>query len=423
MPHRDIREYDAKTLLARHLGQYLKTLPPPDTRVVQVTHETDLKNLVEAHPWLLKTKLTVKPDMLFGKRGKLGLVELDVDWEKAKQWISQHKKPTNIGGVSGTLTHFLIEPYIQHKTEYYLSISTEREYDKILFSTQGGVDIEDGWEHKVQELHIPMGEALDEQRLQQTLLEGVAKEERALVAAYMASIYTFFQEMGFTNFETNPFCMVDGHICFLDVVASIDDASPSSVQRHWTWEEFPNAFGSQRTPEEEYIRSLDGKTGASLKFTLLNPEGRMWLLVSGGGASVIYADTVSDLGYAKELANYGEYSGNPSTDETWDYTRTVLDLMTREKHSKGKILIIGGGIANFTDTAKTFDGIIKAMRQYQDKLRQGNVKIFVRRGGPNYERALKLIKNCGDELGIPIEAYGPEMHMTEVVRRGIEALA
>ncbi len=57
---------------------------------------------------------------------------------------------------------------------------------------------------------------------------------------------------------------------------------------------------------------LDDKTGASLKLTVLNPEGRVLTMVAapaahpctspdcvqvaGGGASVIYADTLSDLG-------------------------------------------------------------------------------------------------------------------------------
>jgi ATP citrate (pro-S)-lyase len=44
---------------------------------------------------------------------------------------------------------------------------------------------------------------------------------------------------------------------------------------------------------------LDEATGASLKFTVLNPKGRVWLMVAGGGASVIYTDTVADLGYAQ----------------------------------------------------------------------------------------------------------------------------
>jgi hypothetical protein len=35
------------------------------------------------------------------------------------------------------------------------------------------------------------------------------------------------------------------------------------------------------------------QTSASLKFTVLNPKGRIWTTVARGGASVIYADTVS----------------------------------------------------------------------------------------------------------------------------------
>ena len=52
--------------------------------------------------------------------------------------------------------------------------------------------------------------------------------------------------------------------------------------------------------------------GASLKLSILNPKGRVWTMVAGGGASVIYADTVGDLGFAEELGNYAEYSGAPN---------------------------------------------------------------------------------------------------------------
>ena len=76
--------------------------------------------------------------------------------------------------------------------------------------------------------------------------------------------------------------------------------------------EFPPFFGHESKPEEAYIQSLDERTGASLKLTVLNPNGRIWTLVAGGGASVIYADTICDLGFSKELGNYGEYSGAPS---------------------------------------------------------------------------------------------------------------
>jgi ATP-citrate lyase beta-subunit len=120
------------------------------------------------------------------------------------------------------------------------------------------------------------------------------------------------------------------------------------------------------------------------------------------------------------LANYGEYSGGPTTDETRFYAETIFDLMTRYPDPRGKILIIGGAIANFTDVAKTFTGIIQAMEKYADKLRQNHVKIYVRRGGPNYEKGLKDIKEAADRLEIPIEVYGPETHVTDIVRMALE---
>lgn len=50
-----------------------------------------------------------------------------------------------------------------------------------------------------------------------------------------------------------------------------------------------------------------------------------------------------------------------------------------------KVLIIGGGIANFTDVAATFTGIITALKQFAEELRDGKISIWVRRAGPNYQ--------------------------------------
>jgi len=107
------------------------------------------------------------------------------------------------------------------------------------------------------------------------------------------------------------------------------------------------------------------------------------------GASVIYSDTICDLGAADELANYGEYSGAPSEQQTYEYAKTILSLMTKAKCPDGKVLIIGGGIANFTNVAATFKGIVKALQEYQSKLVEYDIKIFVRRAGPNYQEGLR----------------------------------
>jgi len=60
----------------------------------------------------------------------------------------------------------------------------------------------------------------------------------------------------------------------------------------WGELEFPLPFGRSMTSAEEYVHELDGKTGASLKLSILNPKGRIWTMVAGGGASVIYAGMI-----------------------------------------------------------------------------------------------------------------------------------
>jgi ATP citrate (pro-S)-lyase len=163
--------------------------------------------------------------------------------------------------------------------------------------------------------------------------------------------------------------------------------------------DFPAPFGRELTKEEAYIAEMDSKTGASLKLTILNSQGRIWTLVAGGGASVVYADAIASAGFASELANYGEYSGAPTETQTFHYAKTVLDLMLRApKHPEGKVLFIGGGIANFTNVASTFKGVIKALREVASGINEHNVQIWVRRAGPNYQEGLKNIKGVGKEL-------------------------
>jgi len=46
-------------------------------------------------------------------------------------------------------------------------------------------------------------------------------------------------------------------------------------------------------------------------------------------------DTICDMGGAAELANYGEYSGAPSEQQTYDYAKTLLGLMCKQVHLQG----------------------------------------------------------------------------------------
>ena len=138
------------------------------------------------------------------------------------------------------------------------------------------------------------------------------------------------------------------------------------------------------------------------------------VLISSSFVPLRYADTICDLGFAHELANYGEYSGAPTDEQTFNYARTILGLMTRTKRPEGKVLIVGGGIANFTDVAATFRGLVKALRMYRDELLAGGVKIYVRRAGPNYQEGLKTMLKLRDESGLFLRVFGPEQDAVSV---------
>ena len=413
MAQRGIREYDAKRLLARILPEYLKDFSYRG-ELALVGPETDLEELEAREPWLKTSRLVVKPDQLFGKRGKHGLVVLDATWPEAEKYLRENMgAEVTVGGIAGRLTHFLIEPFIPHEEEFYAAISSDGDGDNIFFSLQGGVYVEENWD-KVIRWHVDVLKGIDDLDIKSGLPESLGEKGPA-IERFLRALWRFYSQTGFAYLEINPFTFHRGSIVPLDMVAKLDDAEEYWQKKRWTGLAFPEPFGRSLSKEELFIKDIDSKTGASLKLTILNPEGRVWTMVAGGGASVIYADTICDLGFAREMANYGEYSGDPNTEETYYYTRTILDLMTRKKDSRGKVLLIGGAIANFTDVAKTFKGVVMALEEYQEKLQEAGVKIYVRRGGPNYEQGLKLMRSLGDRLGVPIEVYGPETHMTRIV--------
>ncbi len=425
MAQKGIREYDAKRMMSKALPEFSNGKFKYKAKQVLIGPDTDFKKIEKENPWLKKEKLVAKPDQLFGKRGKNNLLFVNKSWNEVQKWIKERMNKTvtitqTTGKTKGKLTHFLVEKFVEHDEEYYIAITTHREKDTIHFSTKGGVNIEEVWDTVV-ELDIPIVEEIDNVDVECFLPKELG-DKKETVAGFIKSLYKMLVDYHYVYLELNPFTFVNSEPVALDCVAKVDDYASYQCDEKWGNLKFPSPFGLDKTPEEERVDELDERTGASLKLTVLNPEGRIWNLVAGGGASVIYADTVADLGFTDELANYGEYSGNPSTELTYEYTKTVLDLMTRKKDPKGKpkFLIVGGGIANFTDVAKTFTGIIQAVEKYSDKLKKTNVQIYVRRGGPNYKEGLENMRKMGKKLDLPVEVYGPETHMTRIVSMALK---
>ena len=444
MAQKAIREYDAKSILAKHWDKYF-----PDFtyayETVLVQNGAELKEAAKEKSWLNEKPLVAKPDMLFGKRGKNGLVLFkdqkpgDVSLEKAASWIDEKSSDKqnvyfSFDGDTPTgepkvdyLTHFIVEPFTPHdqSEEYYISATCVGDEDVLYMSAEGGMEVEEGWDEKVTEVAFSITATEEEiaEKIKANVPADVKAEDKENFAKFAIGFFRAYRELNFAYLEINPFVMQGNKIELLDMVAKLDDTAGFMMVDEWGDVEFPTAFGMEaKSPEVEAIEEADAKTGASLKLTLLKPDARIWTMVAGGGASVVYADTIADMAGIEDLANYGEYSGGPTTGETKFYAETILDLMTREKDPKGrdKVLIIGGAIANFTDVAKTFTGIIQAFENYAEKMKEVGVKVYVRRGGPNYEKGLKDIKEAADRLGIWIDVHGPDTHVTDIVRMALE---
>ncbi|KMT07221.1 hypothetical protein BVRB_6g148560 [Beta vulgaris subsp. vulgaris] len=419
MARKKIREYDSKRLMKEHYKRIAGSQLP--IKSAQITESTDLNELVANEPWLSSEKLVVKPDMLFGKRGKSGLVALNLDFAQVADFVKERLgKEVEMGGCKGPITTFIVEPFVPHNEEFYLNIVSDRLGNSISFSECGGIEIEENWD-KVKTIFVPTGISFTSE-ICAPLVATLPLEVKGVIEEFIKVIFTLFLDLDFTFLEMNPFTLVNGNPYPLDMRGELDDTAAFKNFKKWGNIEFPLPFGRVMSPTESFVHGLDEKTSASLKFTVLNPKGRIWTMVAGGGASVIYADTVGDLGYASELGNYAEYSGAPNEEEVLQYARVVIDCATADPDGRKRALVVGGGIANFTDVAATFNGIIRAMKEKESKLKAARMHIYVRRGGPNYQKGLAKMRMLGEEIGIPIEVYGPEATMTGICKQAIECI-
>ncbi|KAH7307874.1 hypothetical protein KP509_22G080700 [Ceratopteris richardii] len=357
--------------------------------------------------------------MLFGKRGKSGLVALNLDFTGVMAFVKDRLgKEVEMGGAKAPITTFIVEPFVPHDEEYYFSISSERLGASVCFSECGGIEIEENWD-KVKQVFVSTEQSLNAD-LCAPLLATLPLEKRQKLEAFLRGTFAVFEDLDFTFLEMNPFTLVNGEPYPLDMRGELDDTAAFKNFRKWSGVEFPLPFGRVMSPAEKMVYQMDEKTSASLKLAILNPMARIWTMVAGGGASVIYADTVGDLGFASDLGNYAEYSGAPKEEEVLHYARVLIDSATANPDGKGRALIVGGGIANFTDVAATFGGIIRAMREKQNQMREGKMRVFVRRGGPNWQQGLAKMKALSDEIAVPIQVYGPEASMTGICKEAID---
>ncbi|PIZ62732.1 hypothetical protein COY17_01985 [Candidatus Saccharibacteria bacterium CG_4_10_14_0_2_um_filter_52_9] len=391
MPRQKLSEYRAKTIISKALE-----LPYKGWSVdIEAPLPAQLQSAIEAGG-----TFALKVDQGVKGRFNQGLVALNV---KAADLVEAAEQLKSKG-----YQWLIVEPMAEHAPgdERYISFMSDRLGVMLQFSASGGVDIEKQASSLQQ---VRVNDATDwEQLAQKTAIN--SRQLQQLTQAFLDNYFAFM--------EINPYLASENGLQILDSAVEVDDAAAFFVDS-WQIDDFRSHSGHDQTPEEAVVKELDDNSPASLKLSVLEPNGSIFLLLSGGGASVVVADEVYNQGYGKQLANYGEYSGNPNAEETYIYTKQLLQLLLKSQASR-KVLFIGGAVANFTDVNKTFAGVIKAIDEVADKLQAAGVKIFVRRGGPNQEAGLANMEVALAKHGLLGAVHDPDVPLTDAVKEALQ---
>lgn len=394
----------AKVLEGPGMGLLKKWgLQTPNYVVVSSSEEFD--QLASANDWLQKSKLVAKAHEALGSRFKLGLVKVGLDLAGTKAAV---KEMLGKQVESVTIREVIVSEAIDHTDEFYVSAKSTREGVEVMAANCGGIEVEANWD-KVKRILVGIGEEPTDVALAGLAKDaGFAGDTAKKMAEFLKKLYICFDNEDAQYLEINPVVQNGaGDLVALDAVTLLDG---DAKFRHKDWN-FPFAaeFGRAYTKNEEEVMAVDAKVKGSVKLIEI-PGGNIAMLPAGGGASVYYSDAVVARG--GKLANYAEYSGDPPD---W-----AVEVLTEKVCSLPGItnIIVGGAIANFTDVKKTFGGIINAFRKAKAEGKLDNVRIWVRRGGPNEKQGLAAMKELQKE-GFKIEVFDRTLPLTDIVDKAL----
>lgn len=377
-----ISEYAAKKIL---LGD---TYPG-----ISVTSETDLNQIdlnEEFDEWAVKVDDGKK------QRKKNGLVMLSLNSKEAKRCAYDY--------INQGFHRVLLEPMIKHpqNEEKYLSLDFQRNAVEYIFSEYGGIDVEAN-KQSIEKISIPYSLIRNENL---SIVKKISTE-------MLLKLINFCTLHNVMFLEINPFIVSNGQMHCIDFALEIDDTK-LHLMPAWILEHVQET--RKANEHEILVDKINSTSNATFTLSVFDSNAPIFTILSGGGASLVFIDELVNLGLKDKIANYSEYSGAPSVDETCVFVTEILKILFKSESSK-KILLIGGGVANFTDISVTCSGIIKACSNFLPLFEEQNVFVLVRRGGPGQEIGLESLRNFFTKNNISAQVFGSEVSISEIVAK------
>ena len=375
----DLYEYQGKELL-RNYG--LETLPG----IVAGTPE-EAARAAET----LGGTVAIKAQVLTGGRGKAGGIKVVSSTREAEE-AAEQILGMDIRG--HTVTRVYVEGGAEIDREFYLSITVDRTAKRplILFSTEGGVEIEEVAEtnpEAIVRLRVdPLVGLLPYQVRKITFAAGLEGDAAKGVGRTLTNLYKAFEDLDASLVEINPLVTTnDGRVLTLDAKVTVDN---SSLYRHQDIADLHDVEAAdvqeQRAQEVglQYVK-LDGNVG---------------ILGNGAGLVMSTLDVVAQAG--GEPANFCDVGGGADAEQI----STALDIVTSNEQVESVLFNIFGGITRGDEVAH---GLLSAIEKTGITM-----PIVVRLDGTNAEEGRKILAD-----NTPENVHTEET-MLEAARRAVE---
>ena len=375
----DLYEYQGKELLRQYSIETLEGIVAASPEEARAAAEK------------LGGPVAVKAQVLTGGRGKAGGIKVveepeDVE-EVARQILGMEIRGHKVRRV-------LVEAGAEIESEMYLSIMVDRAAKKslILFSTEGGVDIEEVAERNpdaIVRIYIdPLLGLLPYEVRELTFAAGLEGDIAKGVGKTVNNLYEAFVGGDASLVEINPLVFTkDGRVLALDAKVTVDN---SSLFRHEDIAELHDVDAAD--PEEQ--RALE----AGLQYVKL--DGDVGILGNGAGLVMSTLDVVAQAG--GEPANFCDVGGGANAEKI----ATALDIVTSNKQVKSVLFNIFGGITRGDEVAR---GLLTALERSETDL-----PVVVRLDGTNADEGRRILAE-----NTPENVY-TEQTMLDAARRAVE---
>ncbi len=338
--------------------------------------------------------VVVKAQIHAGGRGKGGGVKLAKNLDQLKEHAGNIlgmmlKTPQTPGGMEGPgklvrkvlVAEDSYRPDFDACKEFYVSILMDREKkcNVIIYSTEGGMDIEKVAEetpHLVHKEYVDATLGLQAFQCRKVAFNlGLSGQAFKNMVKFVQSLYDAFTGADATLFEINP-CLKtpDDRIVAVDCKVSLDD---NALYRHPDLE-------ALRDKDEEDPTEVEAK---EFDLNYVKLDGNVGCMVNGAGLAMATMDIIKLSG--GEPANFLDVGGTANAQRVEQAFRIIL----KDPAVKAILINIFGGIVRCDRVAQ---GVVDAYKN------MGNIEvpIIVRLQGTNADIAKQII----DESGLKVHS-------------------